>query len=744
MPIIKKTRFYLFISFLLVSVNYNTYSQEIQKEYLVKFISKDIKIDGIDDDLAWSEAEYTETQWTSFPAVTNEFESKTFIKMLYDENYIYVLCKAFTKNDNFVIQSLRWDFSGRAADKINLAFDTFSDGNNAYHFGTNPLGVRADALISNGGVMGTGSREEVYNRSWDGMWEVDGKIYPGYYLTEFKIPFTTFHYPEDSDSWRFNFTRMDTQLKQRTTWTKIPQQFSPINLSFMGKIKFEKGVSKLKSKIYLIPYLNAISGKDKISDNTIDNVTIGGDVKIPISSGLNLDLTVNPDFSQVEVDNEIINLTMFEIRMPEKRQFFLQNRDIFSNFGAVRTTNPFFTRRIGLSRNLDGDVIQNKIVGGLRLSGKINNNLKIGVLSMLTDDDIVNEIPSNLNTVVSLHQKVFNSSAIKFLFVNREITKDYDFVDKNDTYNRLVGLEYDLISKGNLWNGRFFAYNSFSPLKNEDGFSGGVRITRESRKHKINFEYSYLGDDYRTDLGILRRIGASKFSPYYLYTIFPKKGKINNISFGLYYWLWFKLNTSSQNILENNFNIPITLTFNNQSEIQLMYRQAHQFFKRDFDPTGINKENPLDGGKVYRSNYIQIAYESNPTKKFYLTLSQNYGMFYEGSKYSFENTFNLRVQPRLSASMVINYDRIKLKHLNDYSKLWLIGPNIDYTFNKKLFWSNLIQFSSQSENFGINSRLQWRFSGLSNLFLVFNDNYLVQDELRPRMRSFNLKLVHWF
>ena len=740
----KKTRFKYLFPCLFIIVSYALYSQQDENDYIIKFTSKEIKIDGKDDDLGWSDANSTSTQWTNFPSVTNEFESKTFIKMLYDENFIYVLCKAFTKNDNFVIQSLRWDFSGRAADKLNLAFDTFSDGNNAYHFGSNPLGVRADALISNGGVMGTGSREEVYNRSWDGMWEVDGKIYPGYYLTEFKIPFTTLHYPKDSDSWRFNFTRMDTQLKQRTTWAKIPQPFSSINLSFMGKIKFEKGVSKSKSKIYLIPYINAISGKNKISDNSIDNLTIGGDVKIPISSGLNLDLTVNPDFSQVEVDNEIINLTMFEIRMEEKRQFFLQNRDIFSNFGAVRTTNPFFTRRIGLSRNLNGDVIQNKIIGGLRLSGKINNNLKIGVLSMLTEEDIANEIPSNLNTVVSFHQKVFNSSAIKFLFINREITKDYDFVDKNDTFNRLVGLEYDLISKGNLWNGRFFVYNSFSPLKKEDGFSGGVRITRETRKHKINFEYSYLGDDYRTDLGILRRIGASKFSPYYLYTIFPKKGKINNISFGLLYYLWFKLNTSSQNILENNFNIPITLTFNNQSEIQLMYRQAQQFFKRDFDPTGINKENPLNGGKVYRSNYIQIAYESNPTKKFYLTMSQNYGMFYEGSKYSFENTFNLRVQPRLSASMVINYDRIKLKHLNDYSKLWLVGPNIDYTFNKKLFWSNLIQYSSQSENFGINSRLQWRFSGLSNLFFVYNDNYLVQDELIPRMRSFNLKLLHWF
>lgn len=91
---------------------------------------------------------------------------------------------------------------------------------------------------------------------------------------------------------------------------------------------------------------------------------------------------------------------------------------------------------------------------------------------MLTNDDIANEIPSNLNTVLSLNQKVFNRSALKFLFINRETVKDYDFVDQNDTFNRLIGLEYDLNSIDNVWNGRFFTYNSFSPLKNENGFSG--------------------------------------------------------------------------------------------------------------------------------------------------------------------------------------------------------------------------------------------------------------------------------
>ncbi len=738
----KKIKILLLLKFLFITSQ--IISQDLVPEYIVKFTSLPIMIDGNDNDLPWDSTNSINTQWTNFPNVTNDFESPTQVKMLYDDRYIYILCKAITKNKNFVIPSLRWDFSGRASDKINLAFDTFSDGNNAYHFGSNMVGVKADALISNGGVVGSGSRTEVYNRSWDGKWDVEGGIYDGYYLIEFRIPFSTLHYPKDSESWRFNFTRNDTQHKQRTTWVKIPQQFNSINLSFLGKIKFEKGLSKPKGKVSYIPYVNGLSEKNNIYDRSLNQLSYGGDIKIPISSGLNVDLTINPDFSQVEVDNEIINLSMFEVRMDEKRQFFLQNKDIFSNFGAARTTNPFFTRRIGLSRDLNGDLIQNKIVGGFRLSGKINNNLKIGVLSMLTDEDLSNEIPSNLNTVVSFHQKVFNSSAIKFLFINRETTKDYDFVEKNDKYNRLLGLEYDLISKSNLWNGRFFAYNSFSPLDDENGFSSGVRVTRQTRKHKMNFEYSYLGDDYRTDLGILRRVGASKLAPYYTYTIFPEQGKINNIEFGFYYWLWFNSSSQSENILENNFNIPITFSFNDQSEIEILFRKSSQYFFKDFDPTGMNKDHPIIGGKTYSSNYLSLTYESNPTEKFYFVLSQDYGKFFEGRKYSFSNSFNLRIQPKLSASMIFNYDRIKLRHLDNHSNLWLVGPKVDFTFNKMLFWSTLIQFSSQSENFGINSRLQWRFIGLSNLFLVYNDNYLLEDILIPRSRSLNLKLVHWF
>ncbi len=143
-------------------------SQEKFNEYTVKYISTEINIDGRDDEKAWDSAKYIFTKWTNFPNVSDNFDSPTEVKIIYDDTYIYILCKALTKSKEFVVPSLKWDFSGRAADKINLVFDTFSDGTNAYHFGSNMLGVKADALISNGGVLGTGNRGEVYNRSWDG------------------------------------------------------------------------------------------------------------------------------------------------------------------------------------------------------------------------------------------------------------------------------------------------------------------------------------------------------------------------------------------------------------------------------------------------------------------------------------------------------------------------------------------------------------------------------------------------
>ena len=733
-----------FITGLILLVNIDMgLAQETSPNINVKFISSAISIDGNDLEEVWETADSTYINWRYFPDNQTNFENKTQLKILYDDKNIYLMCKAFSKTDKYVIQTLKWDFSGRAADKINFVFDTFSDGNIAYMFGSNMAGVKSDILVSNGGV---GTPRSDLNRTWDSKFDVEGQVFPGYYTVEMRIPLSTINFPKGESSWRFNFFRIDPSENQKTTWAKIPQQFRDYNLAFMGNINFEKPLGESNAKISVIPFVNSISISNSEKEIKHDEISSGADIKVPIGNGLMLDLTYNPDFSQAEVDDEIVNLRRFEIKLPEKRQFFLQNSDLFSNYGAVRTITPFFTRRIGLARDPDGNLIENDIIGGIRLSGKISNGLKIGLLSMLTNDDISNEIPSNLNTVLSINQKMFNRSALKFLFINRETVKDYDFVNENDVFNRLIGLEYDLNSINNVWNGRFFTYNSFSPARNENGFSGGVRIKKETREQEISFEYSYLGDDFRSDLGILRRVGISKFCPYYAYKIYPINRKINFLRFAYYHWLWFKLNSSTQNIHENNSLITISANYKDQSSLEFRFFNSNEFLPNNFDPTGINSDSPLLGGKTYHSRLLELSYSSDPSKRLFITTSHNFGKFYNGRKYSFDNNFFLRFEPNLIASLKFNYDIISLSHLNKNSKLWLIGPKFDFSFSKKLFLATLVQFNSQSENLGVNARLQWRFSGLSNLFLVYNDNYLVRENepLSHRVRSLNLKISYWF
>ena len=140
-------------------------------------------------------------------------------------------------------------------------------------------------------------------------------------------------------------------------------------------------------------------------------------MKVPIGNSINVDLTFNPDFSQVEVDDQLVNLSQFELKLPEKRQFFTQNSDLFTDFGQQRDAEPFFSRRIGIATDLDGNTIENKIIRGFRLSGKINDKLRIGLLNVLTEEDKANGIPQNNSTLFTIRNKVFARSNYAFFFI---------------------------------------------------------------------------------------------------------------------------------------------------------------------------------------------------------------------------------------------------------------------------------------------------------------------------------------
>ena len=709
-----------------------------EKEFIIKNIESDINIDGIGNEKEWDIAEWQSEFWLWRPNDSLKAEKQTRFKILKNQKNLYILVESLTDGINFTTPSLKRDFSSYGAEFITLLFDTFSDATNAFSFSTNPLGLKNEGLISGGNQEYRTDR----NYTWDTKWFVESKVFEDRYSVEIQIPFASFFYNNRDSSWRFNIYRGNTQNNEYSVWVKTPQNQLIGNLGFMGKMIFEKPLKKGRNPISLIPYISGITQRDFLNQSSNLNTGIGGDAKIPIGNALNLDLTFNPDFSQVEADDQIVNLTRFAIALPEKRQFFTQNNDLFNDFGSIRDVVPFFSRKIGVAEDLDGNTIENKIIYGARLSGKLNSSLRVGLLSILTDEDVKNEIASNLNSVFTLRQKVFERSNISFFFMNRSAIENYHFLKNEERKNSVAGIEYNLASSDSKWSGRTYFHKSFTEGLDGDDQIIGLRIQRNSLRHKIGMGLIHGGDDFRSNLGFYRRTGFLKLTPEYTYRIYPKNPEITSYSFmqrG-----FFVYDTARDYLMTDRvFISTIQKRFLNTSSLSLQYINRYTYLVSDFDPTRSYEGAYLPANSDYSYGDIEFGYRSDQRKIFNLDSKISYGTFFNGTKFTFENEFNWRKQPIVNASFIVNFNSINLPNPYSSKNIWLVSPKIDFTFTKTLTWTTFIQYNSQGENLGVNSRMQWRFAPLSDLFLVYNDNYISSDNFSPRYRSFNLKFTYW-
>ena len=728
-----------FIFYIIIFLTFSfTYAQLDSKNYLVRTINSEINIDGIGDEIEWSKSKWGSNFWMWRPTDSLQAKKQTRFKLIRNDKYLFILIESDTDGKNFNTPNLKRDFSTYPTDYLTLLFDTFNDGTNAFSFATNPIGLKADGLISGGNQNYRTDR----NYAWDTKWNVATQINENSFIAEIRIPFSSFFYDNSQQFWRFNIYRGNTQINESSTWIKIPQNQLIGNLAFMGKMVFETPLKKGKNPISLIPYLSSAAQNDFINSTSKSNISLGGDAKIPIGNALNLDLTFNPDFSQVEVDDQVVNLTRFAISLPEKRQFFTQNDDLFKDFGENRDVIPFFSRRIGVAQDLDGNTIENKIIAGARLSGKLNSNLRLGFLNMLTDSDVNNQIASNLNTVFTLRQKVFDRSNISFFLIDRRTIGEYDFINKQDKKNSVSGVEYNLASPDSKWVGRAFYHKSFTEGLEGDDQIVGARIQRNTLRNRISTGFIHGGEDFRSDLGFFRRTGFMKITPEYTYRIYPKNPDVNNYSFTQ---RGFFVYDTSRNYLMTDrvYKTTIRKSFLNSSSLSFEYNNRYVYLTSNFDPTRTPDGTKLPSNIGYRYDDAEFSYRSDQRKRLNFDSKISYGTFYNGTKFTLENEIKWRKQPILNASMIINFNSIVLPNPYPSKNIWLISPKIDFTFTKTLTWITFVQYNSQGENLGINSRMQWRFSPLSDLFLVYNDNYISTDNFSPRNRSFNLKLTYW-
>jgi len=693
-----------------------------------------VKTDGILDDPAWAEADTVFSFYQHFPFDSSFSRVKTKVMVTYDDRHIHIAAICYDDMQSLNVQSLRRDFALKTNDNFAVYFDPFLDGANGFNFAVTPFGNQREALIQ------VGDRSYI---NWDNKWFSNVERHANKWIVEMAIPLTTIRYSQGLDHWKINFSRTDVSENEVSTWVPIPRNFELTTLSYTADMIWDQTLKKAGANVSLIPY--AATRGDKTytptEGKTNTSAAFGGDAKIAVTSGLNLDLTVNPDFSQVEVDRQVTNLSRFELFFPEQRQFFTENSDLFSSSGFSRI-RPFFSRRIGLINNPFGQgVLPTTILFGARLSGKLNPDWRIGLLNVQTDNNPGSGTFGENFTVATVQRKIFNRSNIAGLFVNKtSLDPNNPDLGFKPTDNRVIGIDYNLSSKDNRWNGKIFYHQTFSTLPNKDNYAHASWIRYNVPNWVIDWNHEFVGKNYRPEVGYILRDNHWRLEPSVEYRHYPNSSKINYHGFQAYadaYWSATDLRKTDQSL-----DLTYKLWMKNTTYFAISAQNEYIYLFRDFDPTNTGGER-LKAGTDYSYSAISCSLSTDRRKTISYGFTGRSGTYFNGNRHAAGGDISYRWLPWGIISLAATYDRLLFPEPYKSANFLLLGPKAELSFSRSVFFTTFIQYNQQANNVNIFSRLQWRFAPVSDLFVVYTENYL-PDPVRPRNRSLVIKLTYWF
>jgi hypothetical protein len=702
-------------------------------QYPIKKTTSAVKIDGIIDEQAWADALPVKDFFMVLPMDTSRATVKTEVRMTYNDDNIYIMAVCHEgMAGSYVVESLKRDFGFGKNDNFIVFIDPYNDQTNGFAFGLNAVGAQWDGMMYDGGKV---------DLSWDNKWFSKVKNEAGKWTLEAAIPFKSIRYKKDAGQWGINFSRNDLKTTEKSAWAPVPRQFPTASLAYSGSLVWDNPPPTPKANVSVIPYALGAVTKDYV--NKKDATTrkdIGADAKIALSSSMNLDVTVNPDFSQVEVDQQVTNLDRFELFFPERRQFFLENGDLFSNFG-YSSIRPFFSRRIGLNA---------PIQFGARLSGKLDAKTRIGLMNMQTGKVPELGLPSQNFTVLAVQRKVQSRSNIGAFMINKtslNYTPDAASpLPKYSAYNRNIGVEYNLASSNNAWTGKAMLMKSFTPsvgsslaMTGKDYVHAG-NLQYSSKAWTINWEHEYVGKNYNAEVGYAPRTGYIALNPSISYLFFPKKGNIlthgPNLRSFFYTNEAFK-KTDNTNVLFYN------IVFRNKNTLGFWTATDFVQLQQPFDPTNSGKPK-MAVGTINRWKAFGGNFESKPQSLLTYAFSFRYGGYYaDGTRLNITTAWGYRFQPYVSLALTTSYNDIDMPLPWGKTKFWLIGPRADVTMTDKLFFTGFMQYNEQQKNTNINLRLQWRYKPVSDLFIVYTDNYL-PSPFSVKNRALVLKFTYWW
>lgn len=688
-----------------------------------------IVVDGVLDENVWQQSNTADNFINKWPTDSGRAKLQTEVSVTYNEQYIYFAIKAYLSGREPVIQSLKRDVNPYYSDGVSVVLDPSGKSTSGYTFGVNAAGAQMEGIVE--------VNSDTFD--WDTKWYSATKMYNGYWTAELAIPFKSFRFPRNQTQWGVNFIRNDMTNNCFSTWNQVPVQFFGANLNCLGKMVFKGDAPQVKSNNVFIPYVSVKMDQEQKAITSSFNA--GMDAKIAINSSLNLDATINPDFSQVDVDRQIINLDRFNVLLPERRTFFLENSDLFANMGLPNIASPFVSRRIGLTD--DGRIVP--IIAGLRLTGNLNPALRMGLMNIQSAGKY-GQSPQNY-TVAAFDHKLFKRSNIRGMFTNRQEPAGNEGKTRAD-FNRVAGTEFNFLSNDTKFSARAGYYHSFNPGNLSASGFGLASVGYIDKHFTMTAGWSQINTNFITDLGFTPRlynydalndttvrIGYNAYTSTFDYTFYPPSKKtLNSIDFGIKTNHYYNM---SNRFIEFNGTAGIDVLFANRREASISWTQNTvnlPFATSLFAETGSLQK------QRYNFGFLQLKFLSNFLKPFSWGLTVEHGGYYNGRRTTFTGTVKYRSQPWGNFGMDFIYNNIELNGKKIHP--FIAGPTVEIAFSNNLFWTTFLQYNTLIKNFNVNSRFQWRFKPQSDIFLVYTDNYIT-DGLLHSTRNLVFKINYW-
>jgi hypothetical protein len=663
-----------------------------------------IKIDGLLDEPAWSLAQPATDFRQERPIEGAPATERTEVRVLFDDKNIYFGIRAFDSDPGHInARDLVRDSNFPNDDKIEILLDTYHDRRNAFRFGVNPLGTQQDALITDEG--------RDVNVSWDGSWISEGRVDAKGYVVEIAIPLTTLRFTEGIESWGLNISRIIRRKNEENLWTSWQRSFGLERVSQAGELAAVEEIRRRRLR-EIKPYASGEwrEGVPLIGASGFDagaRAHIGLEVaKLGITPSLTAEFTVNPDFGQAEVDDQIVNLSRFSVFFPEKRDFFLENSGIFL-FGRQEENQAFFTRRIGLTDR--GQPVP--IDYGAKVTGKIGP-YNVGFLQVQTrklgQTSTGLGIPRQQFTVLRVKRDILKRSSLGAILVNRQGATAVG----GSNYNRVGGAdaEFNLTDHYKL---KAFWMGSATPGVRSSAGSSRIESIFENDLYRFITVYEDVGAKFNPEVGFIERNAIHQYFGQLAYKPRPKFiPQVQQMEFETqieYY------TDRAGKLATRQTELSWDTIFKNSSEF--FFRPIEDVNDVLTEPFQIRPGIVIPAG-TYHFNRPQVSFTSDLSKRIVFTLREKWGDFYSGKRYETSGGVTWRPNPHLLIDLSESYNRVNLAQGNFTTSLF--AGRFNYNFSRKLLTSALIQLNSAARLSVINVRLRYIYRPNSDFFIIYN------------------------